>query len=115
MNRLLRNAAIGAAFVSYRALIYRDWFAFVTLFVGGALSGCLYTLLEPLVRERPYLHYLPWILCGYLVLFGALGGAAILTHDRESIDILTNPWFIGFGLIATPIAAYAAARMFEDK
>src|SRR2546426_9351453 len=66
MKLLLRNAAIGAAFLSYRALFYREYGFFALLCGLGALSGVLYTLLEPLFRNRPRLHYLPWILCAYL-------------------------------------------------
>ena len=115
MNRFIRNAAIGAAACSYRALFYR-YFDILPVMLGlGALSGCLYTLLEPIVRTRPRLHYLPWVLCAYLVIFGGVGVVGVLEHDQESLEVLTNPWFIGFVLIAGPIGAYAAARTFEDK
>jgi len=91
VKRLLRNAAIGAAFCSYRALFYRAWDILPVLLAMGALSGCLYTLLEPAVRRRPRLHYLPWVLCAYLVIFGGVGVTGALQHDEESIQVLTNP------------------------
>jgi len=115
VTRLLRNAAIGAAFCSYRALFYRAWDILPVLLGMGALSGCLYTLLEPAVRRRPRLHYLPWVLCAYLVIFGGVGVTGALQHDEESIQVFTNPWFIGFVLVAGAIGAYAAARTFEDE
>src|SRR5205807_3055453 len=113
--RLFRNAAIGAAVCSYRALFYRAWDVLPVMLAMGALSGCLYTWVEPAVRGRPRLHYLPWVLCSYLVLFGGVGLTGVLMHDEETIQTLTNPWFLGFVLLAGPIAAYAGARMFEDE
>ena len=115
MSRFLRNAGIGALFCSYRALFYREWKAFVVLAAMGALAGCLYTLVEPAVRSHKRLHYLPWVLAGYLVVFGAVWFPSLLEHDTESLEMIKNPWFIGFVLLAAPLAAYAAARMFEDK
>ena len=115
MNRLLRNAGIGAVACSYRALFLRYFDILPIMIVLGALTGCLYTLVEPAVRSRPRLHYLPWVLCAYLIIFGGVGAVALLKHDQESIDMLTNPWFIGFILIVGPIGAYAAARTFEDE
>jgi len=114
MRPLLRNAAIGAAFLSYRALFYREYGFFALLCGLGALSGVLYTLLEPLFRNRPRLHYLPWILCAYLAI-GGLTIVGVLEHDEMSIAALESPWGVGFLLIAGAIGAYAAARMFEDK
>ncbi len=114
MRLLLRNAAIGAAFLSYRALFYREYEFFALLCGLGALSGVLYTLLEPLVRSRPRLHYLPWILCAYLVIGGTIV-VGVRKHDDMSIAVLESPWGVGFFLIAGALAAYAAARMFEDN
>jgi len=91
VNRFIRNAAIGAAACSYRALFYR-YFDILPVMLGlGALSGCLYTLLEPIVRTRPRLHYLPWVLCAYLVIFGGVGVVGVLKHDQESLEVLTSP------------------------
>jgi len=115
VSRFLRNGALGALFCSYRALLYREWDFFLVLAAVGALAGCLYTLVEPAVRSYKRLHYLPWVLAAYLVIFGGVGVGAVLEHDTESLEIMKNPWFIGFVLLAGPIAAYAAARMFEDK
>jgi len=117
VRRFLRNGAIGARFCSYRALFYREWDVFLVLSVMGALAGCQYTLVEPTVRSHKRLHYLPWVLAAYVVIFGGVGVGAVLEHDHdtESLAIMKNPWFIGFVLLAGPIAAYAAARMFEDK
>jgi len=114
MRPFLRNAAIGAVAASYRALFYKWYDVFGLLFGLGALSGILYTLVEPLVRSRPRLHYVPWVLCYYLVIAGGLG-VGVLKHDDWSVNALTNPWGIGFFLIAGAIGAYAAARIFEDK
>ena len=114
LYRFLRNAAIGAVACSYRALFYRAWDVLLVLLPVGALSGLLYTALEPMVRHRPYLHYVPWVLCAYLVLFGGVGLAGLLAHDQESIEVFKNPWFVGLILIIGPIGAYAAARTFED-
>ena len=97
MKLLFRNAAIGAAFLSYRALFYREYGFFALLCGLGALSGVLYTLLEPLFRNRPRLHYLPWILCAYL----AIGGTTIvgvLEHDDMSLTVLKSPWGGGVSL-----------------
>jgi hypothetical protein len=55
------------------------------------------------------------VLAAYLVIFGGVGVGALLEHDTESLEMMKNPWFIGFVLLAGPIASYAAARMFEDK
>jgi hypothetical protein len=115
VNRFLRNAGIGAAFCSHRALFYREWGLLPVLAALGALAGCLYTLLEPAVRSHKRLHYLPWVLGAYLVIFGVAGVTGLLQHDPESLEIIKNPWFIGFVLLAAPFAAYAAARMFEDR
>ena len=115
MSRFLRNGTIGAIFCSYRALVYKDWDGFVVLAAMGALAGCVYTLVEPAVRSHKRLHYLPWVLAGYLVIFGGVGVGALVEHDTESLEVMKNPWFIGFVLLAGPIGAYAAARMFEDK
>ena len=115
MRPLFRNAAFGALFCSYRAVFYRDWPAFLVLATMGALAGCLYTLVEPAVRSHKRLHYLPWVLAAYLVVFGGVGAGALLEHDTESLEMMKNPWFIGFVLLAVPIGAYAAARMFEDR
>jgi len=115
VSRFLRNGTIGAIFCSYRALVYKDWDGFVVLAAMGALAGCVYTLVEPAVRSHKRLHYLPWVLAGYLVIFGGVGVGALVEHDTESLEVTKNPWFIGFVLLAGPIAAYAAARMFEDK
>ncbi len=114
MRRFLRNAAIGAAAASYRALFYRWWDVFAILLAFGALSGILYTLLEPLVRQHPRLHYLPYILGFYLLIFGGIGVGAI-KHDEMSVNVLTSPWGIGFFLIAGMIGGYVAGRTFEDK
>jgi len=114
MRLFLRNAAIGAATLSFRALFYRDYEAFAILLGLGALSGILYTLLEPMVRGHPRLHYLPWILCAYFVL-GGIVAVGVVEHDEMSSAILTSPWGIGFLLIVGAIGAYAAARTFEDK
>ena len=115
MSRLARNAAIGAACCSYRALFYRSWDILPIMVAMGALAGCLYTLVEPAVRTRPRLHYLPWVLSAYLVIFGGVGALAVLKHDKESATVLTNPWFVGFVLVAGALGGYAAARTFEDK
>jgi hypothetical protein len=115
VSPFLRNAAVGAFFCSYRALFYREWDVFLVLAAMGALAGCLYTLVEPAVRSHKRLHYLPWVLAAYLVIFGGVGVGAVVEHDAESLEIMKNPWFIGFVLLAGPIGAYAAARMFEDK
>ena len=115
MNRLARNAGIGAAACSYRAVFYRQWDVFLVLAAAGALAGCLYTVLEPAVRKHPRLHYLPWVLCAYLVIFGGVGVGALIEHDQDSLRMIASPWFIGFILVVGPIGAYAAARTFEDK
>ncbi len=115
MTAFTRNAVIGALFCSYRALFYRQWDAFLVLALMGALAGCLYSVVEPAVRSNKRLHYLPWVLAGYLVVFGGVGVGSLVEHDAESMAVTKNPWFIGFVLLAAPIAAYAAARMFEDK
>jgi hypothetical protein len=114
MPPLLRNAAIGAAVLSYRALIYRDYQVFA-LFLGlGALSGVLYTGVAPFVRNHPRLHYLPWILCAYLFLGGTVA-IGILKHDDMSVAVIESPWGIGFLLAVGAIGAYAAARTLEGK
>ena len=114
LKLFLRNAAIGAAFLSYRALFYRDYEIFALMLGLGALSGVLYTLLEPLIRSHPRLHYLPWIMCAYFVLGGTVA-VGVLKHDEMSSAVLTSPWGIGVLLIVGAIGAYAAARTFEDK
>ena len=114
MQRFLRNAAIGAIAASYRALFYKWWDVFGILLALGALSGVLYTLLEPLVRQHPRFHYVPYILGFYLVIFGGIG-VGVLRHDEWSLDALTSPWGIGFFLIAGAIGGYVAGRTFEDK
>ena len=114
MRILLRNAAIGAAALSYRALFYRDYEIFALMFSLGAVSGVLYTLFAPVVRSHSRLHYLPWILCAYLVLGGTVA-VGVLKHDEMSSAVLTNPWGIGFLLVVGAIGAYVAARTFEDK
>ena len=114
MRLLLRNAAIGAAFLSYKALFDREYAVFALLCGLGALSGVLYTLLAPLLRKRPRLHYLPWILCAYF----AIGGIIVVgvrRHDPMSNAVLESPWGVGFFLVAGALAAYAVARIFEDK
>ncbi len=114
MRRLLRNAAIGAGILSYRALFYRDYGMFALMLGLGALSGLLYTMVEPLVHERPRLHYLPWILCAYFAIGGIIA-VGVLKHDEMSAAVLRSPWGVGFLLIAGAIAAYAVARTVEDK
>jgi hypothetical protein len=114
MKLLLRNAAIGAAFLSYKALFDREYGVFALLCGLGALSGVLYTLLAPLVRNRPRLHYLPWILCAYLAIGGIIV-AGVRRHDAMSNAVLESPWGVRFFLFAGALAAYAVARMFEDK
>jgi hypothetical protein len=96
-------------------VFYRDFEILPIVLVLGALAGVLYTVLEPAVRRRPRLHYLPWVLCAYLLIYGGVGVTAVLKHDRESLGFLANPWFIGFVLVAGPVAAYAVARMLEDE
>jgi hypothetical protein len=115
VNRLARSAAIGAAACSYRAAFYRQWDVFLVLAAAGALAGCLYSVLEPAVRRHPRLRYLPWVLCAYLVIFGGVGVGGLIEHDQHSLQIVANPWLIGFILVVAPIGAYAAARTFEDK
>ena len=114
LNRLARNAALGAAFCSYRAIFYRSWDLLPIMLAMGALAGSLYTILESAVRSGPHRHYLPWVLSAYLVIFGGVGVLAVLKHDEESAEVLTNPWFVGFVLVAGALGAYAAARTFED-
>jgi hypothetical protein len=55
------------------------------------------------------------VLSAYLVIFGGVGALAVLKHDKESATVLTNPWFVGFVLVAGALGGYAAARTFEDK
>lgn len=112
MTRLGRNAAIGAALVSWRALFYRWYDVFVVMLVLGALSGALYTLLEPYVRGRPKLRYLPWILSMYLVLGGGTV-VGVLKHDDMSIAILSSPFGIAFLVVLGAFGGYAIARQFE--
>ena len=114
LGALPRNAAIGAAVLSYRALFYRDYGMFAFMLALGALSGVLYTLLLPIVRSHPRLHYLPWILCAYFAIGGVLA-VGVLKHDDMSLAALKSPWGVGLFLIAGAVAAYAAARTFEDK
>jgi hypothetical protein len=114
MRLFLRNAAIGAAALSYRALFYRDYEVFALLLGLGAVSGVLYTLLEPVFRNHPRLHYLPWILCAYWVLGGGLA-VGMLKHDEMSFAILNSPAGVGLLLIVGAIGGYAAARALEDK
>ena len=114
LGALPRNAAIGAAVLSYRALFYRDYGMFTFMLALGALSGVMYTLLLPFVRSHPRLHYLPWILCAYFAIGGVLA-VGVLKHDDMSLAALKSPWGVGFFLIAGAVAAYAAARTFEDK
>ncbi len=87
---------------------------FAFMLALGALSGVLYTLLLPFVRSHPRLHYLPWILCAYFAIGGVLA-VGVLKHDDMSVAALKSPWGVGFFLIAGAVAAYAAARTFEDK
>src|SRR5882762_4582525 len=114
MRRLLRNVALGAGVLSFRALFYRDYSLFAFMFALGGLSGVLYTLLVPFVRNRPRLHYLPWILCAYFAI-GAIIAVGLLKHDEMSAAALRSPWGVGFFLVAGAIAAYAVARTVEDK
>src|SRR2546430_17008159 len=109
LGALPRNAAIGAAVLSYRALFYRDYGMFAFMLALGALSGVLYTLLLPFVRSHPRLHYLPWILCAYFAIGGglAVGG---LKHAHRSRTALKSPGGMGSFLLAGAAPAYAAAR-----
>lgn len=91
-----------------------DWLAFAVLAMAGAAAGLLYTLLEPAVRPRPRLRYLPWVLGTYLVIFGGGGVGGLLVHDHDSIDRIRNPWFIGLALIAGAVGGYAAGHACED-
>ncbi len=113
MRRLARNVAIGGGVLSFRALFYQDYSMFAFMLALGALSGALYTLLEPFVRNRPRLHYLPWILCAYFAI-GGVTAVGVLKHDEISAAVLESPWGVGFLLIAGAIAAYAVARTLED-
>ncbi|SRR5712692_10020949 len=114
MMRLARNVAIGAGVLSFKALFYRDYRMFALLLALGGLSGALYTLLVPFVRNRPRLHYLPWILCAYFAI-GGVTAVGVLEHDEMSAAVLRSPWGVGFLLIAGAIAAYAVARTLEDE
>ncbi len=113
MRRMARNVAIGAAILSFRALFYRDYGLFAFGLALGALSGVLYTLLEPFVRDRPRLHYVPWILCAYFAIGGVVA-VGVLKHDEMSADVLKSPWGVGLLLIGGALAAYAVARTLED-
>jgi hypothetical protein len=113
MRRLARNVAIGAGVLSFRALFYREYGMFGLMLALGAVSGALYTLFEPVVRNHPRLHYLPWILCAYSAI-GGVTAVGVLKHDEMSAAILGSPWGVGFLLIAGAIAAYAVARTLED-
>jgi hypothetical protein len=115
VSAFVRNAVIGALSCSYRAVFYRDWKIALLLAAMGAVAGCLYTVVEPAVRAHKRLHYVPWVLAAYLVIFGSVGVGGLIEHDTESLEVMKNPWFIGFVLLAGPLAAYAAARTFEDK
>ena len=110
----LRNAAIGAATASYRALFYRWWDAFIIMAALGALCGILYTLLVPVFRNRPALRTVPYVLCFYLFIVGGLG-VGVLKHDEMSANALTSPWGIGFILVAGAIGGLMAARTFERR
>jgi hypothetical protein len=84
------------------------------MLVLGALSGVLYTLLEPFVRNRPRLHFLPWIVCAYFAIGGIIV-RGVLLHDEMSAAVLKSPWGVGLFLVAGAIAAYAIARTIEDE
>jgi len=96
-TRFVRNVAIGGGVLSFRALFYRDYSMFAFMLALGALSGALYTLLEPFVRNRPRLHYLPWILCAYFAI-GGVTAVGVLKHDEMSVAVLRSSWGVGLPL-----------------
>jgi len=114
MRQLARNVAIGAGVLSFKALFFRAYRMLPLMLALGALSGALYTLLVPFVRNRPRLHYLPWILCMYFAI-GGITAVGVLEHDEMSSAVLRSPWGVGFILIAGALAAYAIARTIEDE
>lgn len=122
----VRNAAIGACLVSYKALFWTVGDLLggssefpstagitVVLVAGGILAGLLFTALYPLRKRGEFGRYLGWVLSAYVVLASVVV-MAISAGDETAVGILTEPWGLVLLVVGGALAGILAARTVED-
>ncbi len=113
----VRNAVIGAALVSYQALIElisapanrSNETIFLALIIAGAVGGLGFTALTPLRTTSRAGRYVAWVLAVYIVLAAVLL-PFIVAHDDVVTNMFRLPigWF--FWLLAGAVTGIFCAR-----